>query len=346
MLRGSPTVGGGPSTQGTDQHNAQFYPLQWNLQVTQADDAWVPTPAGQGELVCVLDTGVDPNHIDLQGRIDLSISRSTVTSPLFPGDTTILDFHFHGTHVSGIVSSNGIAIASVAPDARLCAVKVLNVQGFGSWADIIEGISYATSVGANVINMSLRGYVDLRVPGARQLIAAMQRAIDKAASRGVLVVGAAGNEAVDLDHDPWYQIVIPAQLPKVLSVGATAPVNQQNFDQLASYSNYGGDTGIDMVAPGGDFVAGIALDGVLSACSQYSVYIECPGGTFYVFASGTSMAAPHVSGAAAVLESTQGPLGPGAMTQCLTRTADPVGPFAIYGHGRLNVLQAAQCAIP
>jgi thermitase len=100
--------------------------LQWNIRQIRADDAWLRTPQGSGALVCVLDTGVDPDHIDLAGKVDLGKSVSFV-----PGES-ILDFFFHGTAVASIITSNGIGVASVAPDARLCAVKVLDRNGFGT----------------------------------------------------------------------------------------------------------------------------------------------------------------------------------------------------------------------
>jgi subtilisin family serine protease len=111
----------------TDQSGASlFEPFQWNIRQIRADDAWLTTPQGTGALVCVLDTGVDPDHIDLAGKVDLGRSAS-----FEPAEPSILDFHFHGTAVSSIIATNGIGIASVAPDARLCAVKVLDINVLG-----------------------------------------------------------------------------------------------------------------------------------------------------------------------------------------------------------------------
>jgi subtilisin family serine protease len=235
-------------------------------------------------------------------------------------------------------------MASVAPDANLCAVKVLGVSGSGSFADIINGILFASSVGADVINMSLGAYVDINVPGVPALMQSVQQAINVARDRRVVVVTSSGNEAINLDEDAPNLFKIPAQLKNVLSVGATAPINQQNFDMLASYSNFGGRTGLHLVAPGGDLVAGgTTIDLVLSACSRFTVSFNCSNGITYLFGAGTSFASPLVAGAAAVVESQVGDLNPGLIANCITNNTDVVGPARIFGKGRLNIAAAAGC---
>jgi lantibiotic leader peptide-processing serine protease len=338
-----------PAAQGTDQSGAFFFAhFQWNMRVTQADAAWGQTPGGLGALVCILDTGVDPLHIDLIDKVEFSKSTSFVASEPF-----LDDLNSHGTFVSAIVTSNGLGVASVAPDARLCEVKVLDQTGSGLFGDVIAGIIFATNQGAHVINMSLGAYVDRHAPGAGPLIRALQAAVTFAASRGVLVVAAAGNDAINLDTDPPRFLEIPAQLAGVISVGATGPIGQQNFDRLASYSNFGGRTGITLVAPGGDFVLpdGVLEDVIISACSQTETAllplgIDCSGAEdFYVFATGTSAAAPMVSGEGAVVQSTFGHAGAGEpLAPCIRTGVDVVGPRAIFGRGRMNVVKAAACA--
>ncbi len=334
----------GPKAAGTDQSGAFFYPYQWNMRQVSADIAWNTTPGGAGELVCVLDTGIDPDHLDLSGKVDPTKLVSFISSPLFAGDLDPLDYNFHGTATSAYISSNGIGVASVAPNARLCSAKVLNVLGSGSFVDVITGILWAAESGADVINMSLGAYVDKSIPSADLLVAFQQRAVDFAIRKGAVVVASAGNSAIDLDHDPKTFISVPAQLKGVISVGATAPFAQANFDLLASYSNYGGETGISLVAPGGDFAAGTALDANLTACSQYQLTLPfaCAYND-YLFVSGTSEAAPHVAGAAAVVESQRGQSLPATTSGCIRRNADVVGPRIIFGAGRLNVANAAAC---
>jgi subtilisin family serine protease len=326
--------------QGTDQSGAELIRFQWNMRVIGAAAAWHATPAGNGRLVCVLDTGIDPDHIEVAGKIALDRSTSFVDD-----EPTIQDFNTHGTFVSSIVASNGIRLASVASDARLCAVKVLGTNGKGTFADLIAGILYAAHQGADVINMSLGAYVDLRQPGVRPLVQALQKAINFAARRGAVVVAAAGNDTLNLDTDSRSMLVIPAQLDHVISVGATAPFNQHDFDKLASYSNFGGRTGIALVAPGGDLPTGGSIfDLVLGACSHTEVTLPFTCRTSYVLsAAGTSFASPHVAGAAAVVASQFGRRTPQSITECLLETADRVGPLEIFGAGRLNVANAAAC---
>jgi subtilisin family serine protease len=336
---------------GTDQSTALAFPLQWNITQIAADRAWSRTPGGRGELVCVLDSGIDPEHPDLAGKIDLAVSFSTDTT--FAGNADPLDYNGHGTGTAGLVSSNGIVIASVAPDVRLCSAKVLGDSGSGSFGDIFDAIIWAAAVAhADVINMSLGAYIDLREPGARELVGILQHVLNFANRKGAVIVAAAGNEGIDLDHDPRRFLSIPAQLNHVVSVGATGPVLQIDFDQLAWYSNFGGRSGIDLVAPGGNFdpdptAPFYDFDLVLTTCSQYAIPgiqgFDCELGD-YLIEAGTSASAPHVSGAAAVIESALGGgSSPDRIEQCLENGANRVGPFRIFGAGRLNVLRGANC---
>ena len=248
-------------TNGTDQSGAFFYPVyQWNIRQVSANTAWGTTPGGAGELVCVLDTGIDPDHSDLVGRVDPNLITSFISAPIFPGDLDGLDYNFHGTATAGYITTNGFGIASVAPDARLCSAKTLNVLGSGSFGDLVAAILWATEKGADVINMSSGGYIDRNLPGGDNLVALVQRAADFATRKGTILVASAGNNGINLDTDPANFTFVPAQLKNIISVGATAPFNQTNFDERAPYSNYGGRTGVDLMAPGGDFSAGNILD--------------------------------------------------------------------------------------
>jgi subtilisin family serine protease len=330
---------------GTDQSGAYFFPIQWNMRVIKADRAWGRTPGGKGRLVCIMDTGIDLDHIDLAGKVAPGLAVSFATDPTFPGNADPLDYNGHGTASAGYISSNGLGMASVAPDASLCSAKVLGVDGSGSFGDIIAGMLWARDVAnADVINLSLGAYIDLEDPDNAQLAAILQLVVDYITERGVLVVAAAGNDAIDLDNDPRSLLVVPAQLHHVVSVGATGPVDQVDFDRLASYSNFGGRRGIDLVAPGGDFVGTTAIDLVLSACSEYQITLPFTCGAFdYIIAAGTSEAAPHVAGALAVIGSARRHSQPRGLNRCLEEGADWVGPRRLFGAGRLNVLGAARC---
>jgi subtilisin family serine protease len=336
-----------------DQRTAHFYPVQWNMRVTKANEAWLTTPEGKGARVYVLDTGIDPDHQDLAGKVDLEESRSFAHTE--PDD--IKDYNFHGTFVSAIVASNGIGTASVAPNAKIVAVKVIDATGSGTFADVIAGIIYAADERATVINMSLGAGVDLRNPADKQLVAQLQAAIAYARFKGAVVVAAAGNAAVNLATDPPYLLAVPAELAGVIGVGATAPYNFANFDNKATYSDYGWSGGpvggVPLFAPGGDYIDPTGkeniFDLIISPCSEYQIMTELPFSCTshsYVLAAGTSFAAPMVSAEAAVIRSIVGGSSMASLTinGCTLISTDVIGPSAIFGRGRMNVVKAAACA--
>jgi subtilisin family serine protease len=313
-----------------------------------------------------------PTAANPAGKVDPASASMLTSSPCGPDDVaTIYDLNFHGTFVGALVSSNGIGIGSVAPDASLIGVKVLNCTGSGSFGDIIAGIMYATASGADVINMSIGALVPRKVQDNKPLedafkglLDALQDAVDYAHDNGVTVVASSGNDALDFDHLPTtagscsfppfffaesckkQRIThVPSMLKHVLSVGATAPIAQVDFDMPASYTNFG-RKGVDVAAPGGDLVAGGvcstapggACDLVVSALSSF---VSPPGIGWYIWSAGTSFAAPHVAGAAAVALAEGQDAG-----RCVTKGADRpdgMGNSPLYGKGRLNVLGAAAC---
>lgn len=125
---------------------------------------------------------------------------------------TINDYRFHGAFVAGIIAANGFGVTGVAPDAMIVGVKVLNCLGSGSFADVIAGILYATNLSdVDVINMSLGARFAKNDPDNRGLVAAMNKAVNYAGSKGKLVVSSAGNNGVDLDHDKNF-INVPASV--------------------------------------------------------------------------------------------------------------------------------------
>ena len=332
---------GSPSTQGTDQTGAFFFADQWNIRQIEADDAYAVTPTGAGSVVCVLDSGVDPGQLDLVGKVDLARSASFIASEPF-----IEDLNFHGTFVSALIASRGIGIASVAPDATLCAVKVLSLTGTGPFSALLNGIVHATDVGADVINMSLSAYIPNNITGFDGLWGVTRAAVGYARERGVQVIAAAGNDGADLDRD-GNLVVLPAEIPGVLAVAATAPVRQTNFDRLARYSNRSRAGGaVDLAAPGGELLGdGLVEDLILSACSRF----VCGADGFYVFAQGTSFAAPHAAAVGAVAESfLAGNQNADALDRCLMLNLDVIRgndgfPQNGYGQGRLNALRGGQC---
>lgn len=340
---------GGAKAQGTDQSSAFFFnTYQWSLKVTRANLAWTPSNGGVGETVCVLDTGVDPGHNDLAGRVNPTKALSVIAVPRFASDLTVLDYHFHGTFVSAQITSNGVGTASVAPNATLCALKVLSQDGGGTFGDVMFGIYYAATLGADVINMSLGGYADINDPNNAGLLYVLQEVIDFARNRGVLVVAASGNGGFNMDDikAAFGFIHLPSMMKNVMSVGATGPLAQANFDALTSYSNFGGLGGLDLVAPGGagGQAGGVLADYIISACSRYAFGGVCAAGNRYLFGNGTSFASPIVAGAGAVVESNVGTMPIGKLETCILSTAKGLYPGHVFGKGRLDVRSASLCS--
>jgi lantibiotic leader peptide-processing serine protease len=225
----------------------------------------------------------------------------------------------------------------VAPNVTLVAVKVLDATGYGTDEQVIAGIIHATNVEAQVINMSLGDYGP-KNNGSRPPHTAFNRAINYAHRHGVLVVSAAGNDDIDLQHDK-NNMALPCEAGVQMCISATNPEDAKAF-----YSNYGSNA-INVAAPGGD-VSDPPLSFILSPCSSRSAMPDlapCKDRVSYLFVIGTSQATPHVSGLGAYLDSQYG--GEANASQLITRIqqgADDIGkpgtdPF--FGKGRINVFK-------
>lgn len=281
---------------------------QWGLDLIHADAAH-PVSTGAGAVVAVVDTGIDAAHPDLAGRIGSGMD-------LVDGDSTPQDENGHGIHVAGIIAAdagNGIGVDSVAPAATIMPVRVLDGSGSGADSTVAQGIDWATSHGADVINLSLGSMLPTPLLGVPDDIsAAVQRAVD----HGVIVVAAAGNDGLPFCENGTAQ-------GKVLCVGAVDKRGARSF-----YSSFG--QGLGLVAPGGSSLPGSDED-VLSTYND--------GG--YQELAGTSQATPHVSGVAALLVA-KGIRGQAAVQRILATTTDlgPPGPDVQFGAGLVNA-QAA-----
>ena len=274
-----------------------FFPQQWGLYNTgqfasgkagadiRAPWAW-DVIKSSNVIVAVVDTGIDQNHVDLLNNVIPGFN-------VVDDNTNATDNIGHGTHVAGIIGAlgnNGLGTSGVIWDAKLMPVKVCTAAGIAGCpdnipaccftSDVADGISFAVSHGAKVINMSLGSS-----PGAPSPSPVFD-AVSLARDAGVLVVAAAGNETNNNDVLPVY----PASfnLPNVISVAAT----DQN-DKLASFSNFGLNS-VHVGAPGVY---------ILSTITPGLSFSPCTGSPFagYDFCDGTSMAAPHVSGLAGLL---------------------------------------------
>jgi subtilisin family serine protease len=342
-----------------------FINLQWNIVAVEAEGAWAAGFSGLGARVAVVDGGIYTDHIDLAGQVDIAASRSFVPGYAFNEDAGTF---WHATHVAGIIAAkdNGIGTIGIAPDATIIGVKVLH-DGSGYFSWIISGILYASTPlaegggGADIINMSLRG-IFARAGGGGPLVAALNRAVNYAGQH-TLVVSAAGNDYLDLDHS-WSWMVIPAESGSGIAVSATGPVGfavgypygATNFRRPASYTNYGNSV-IWLAAPGGDFVLPgndicsvprVPSGTVVQYCWALDMVMSCirgsgPSISTYSWAAGTSMAAPAVAAVAALVKQRYPEISVGALKTLLARTADDEGkkghdPY--YGRGFVNARRA------
>jgi subtilisin family serine protease len=328
-----------------------FFPLQWNMQSMDAPGAWAAGCTGAGARVAILDGGIHDQHVDLDDNLDVSCSVSFVPGQPFNSDVGTF---WHGTHVAGIVAAedNGIGTIGVAPEATLMGVKVLH-DGSGTFGAIIGGILYASdpaSFGltgcarADIINMSLGAVFPKSATGGGQLVGAMAKAVNYAASQGVLVLSAAGNNGVDLGQLYDYTFV-PAESGSGLAVSATGPVDfangGSNYRRPASYSNYGEGT-VNVAGPGGDFTLfpnGLWFYDMVLSTSRGSGAST----TSYSFAAGTSMATPAAAGVAALIKGSNPGIPLGALKTSLQQSADDEGPNGndeFYGHGFVNAYRA------
>ncbi|WP_443080697.1 S8 family peptidase [Streptomyces sp. PTD5-9] len=245
-----------------------------------APTAWKAGYTGKGVKIAVLDTGVDDTHPDLKGQV--------LAAKNFSAASDTKDRYGHGTHVASIATGTGAKsggkFKGVAPEAKLLAGKVLDDSGFGDDSGILAGMEWAVAQGADVVNLSLGGE---DTPG----IDPLEEAVNKlSADKGVLFAIAAGNEG----DDPG-TVGSPGSADAALTVGAV-----DDNDQLADFSSRGprvGDGAIkpDVTAPGVDITAAAAPGSVIEREEGQN-----PAG--YLTISGTSMATPHVAGAAALLK--------------------------------------------
>ncbi|MGB9661101.1 MAG: S8 family peptidase [Moorellaceae bacterium] len=216
------------------------------------------------------------------GHPDLKANLVERVNLKFPG-WTAGDNNGHGTHVAGIIAAadNTFGVVGVAPQVQIYAVKIFDYRGRGFISDIISGLEWACKNKMQIVNMSF---------GTKQPSIALQKAVEACLQAGILLVAAAGNEG-----DKEGEVLYPARYPGVLAVTATT-----REDKLAGFSSRGPE--VSVAAPGAEVL---------------STY---PGGQYRVM-SGTSMAAPHVSGVLALILGSKNELGPDQARKILKQTA-------------------------
>jgi len=288
--------------------NDPDYDKQWNLRSINVESAWDETK-GSGITVAVIDTGISEVP-------DLKATKFVKGYDFVNDRIDASDDAGHGTHVAGTIAqstNNNYGVAGIAYEASLMPLKVLGASGGGTVADIAEAIRYAADNGADVINMSLGG------AGESQL---MEDAINYAHQKGVVVIAAAGNSN---QNSASY----PARYPHVIGVAALDSVGVK-----APYSNFG--AGVDISAPGGS-EAGKILQETIDPESGQSIFEGYQG---------TSMAAPHVAGVAALVKAA-GVKEPDEILNILKQSSRVVkeDPLNHFGAGHLDAAAAVKLAV-
>lgn len=348
---------------------------QWDMAMIKADLAHRVSEGSSKVVVGVLDSGVDPDHPNLTGELDRAASAGCVTgAPDTSESAWIPTTSSHGTHVAGTIAAadDGKGTAGVAPGVRIASVKVVDDDGYIYPEAAVCGFMWAAQQGMRLANNSY--FVDPWVftcpnsPGQRVIYQAVDRAVTYATRHGVLSIAAAGNGGVDLT-DPGQDSVspdnvgpadevqrrlgpdcvqLPAGIPGVVTVSAVGA-----DDVKASYSSYGLGA-IDVTAPGGDPLQP-------APTGNRCVLSTVPSG--YASSCGTSMAAPHATGVAALLASNHPDATPKQLTDLLNSEATPIACPAdydlnntgaqdayctgdstynsFYGHGLVNAMAAA-----
>lgn len=347
-----------------DPYQDAFYLLnETNLDINSTS-LWDMGYTGEGVVIAILDTGIEESHPDLD---DMDDDPSTNDPKVIgevsfvPGESADMpDIHWHGTHVASIAAGTGAASQAypenasecaswwivppgtergVAPGAYLLDVKVLSASGWGYDSWVLAGIEWAVNHGADIISMSL---------GGPMYSLALREACQAAIEKGVVVVAAAGNSGPSRTT-----VGFPGGFPEVISVGASSETSPAGTPGVIDFSSrgpapmgseYGEDTHVlakpDVVAPGYMVMAAFAW------YDTYQDMLEWYGlsffdAWFYIVASGTSMATPHVSGAAALLLSAFPGATPEAIKAALTESAVDLGyPAMVQGRGLINVGRA------
>ncbi len=330
-----------------------LYGYQWDKQAQRIPEAH-ETTRGEGARVAIIDSGVDAAHPDLGHAVDEELSRN------FTGDgqgAANAAGGYHGSHVGGIVAANDQnekGVVGTAPGADLVDCRVFTESGGGSFGIVLAAVAYSAQIDADVANLSLGAY-----PVPRQELGsfygkALNSVMTHANSQGTLLTISTGNDAADLQHDKNF-ISIPNEGAQAVGVSATGPVGfgwggdglEAPFDSPANYTNYGTNA-VTLSAPGGDydpaFPTGWYYDMVLNTISEpeFDENGDYMGSApDYSWIAGTSMAAPQVAGAAALVKSAAPEMSANQVESLLKRTAtDGTGGKEYHGSGFVDPVGA------
>jgi len=293
-----------PADNATYPNDAMF-PRQYAHQIAKSQGGWAVHRGNPKVVLGIVDSGLDINHADLKIKVVGTYNSAD-------GNSESVDHVGHGTHVAGIASAltnNALGVAGVAPECSILAVKVAPGNSSAPSTDgIANGILYAVDKGAQVINLSL---------GSRRESQAITDAVKQALARNVVVVVAMGNDSGNIKS--W-----PAAVPGVIAVGST-----DNRDQRSRFSNYG--DWITVAAPGSDILSTFPLNQNMIGQKEYGAI------------SGTSMAAPFVTGLAGLIRSKYPGLSNVDVKRAIEMSSDDLGKPGYdpeFGFGRVNVAKA------
>lgn len=352
-------------------------PLQWDKRAQNIPEAQEVT-RGDGTRVAIIDTGVAAGHPDLKHAVNEELSRN------FTGDgfgAGVPAGGYHGTHVAGITASNDqneVGVFGTAPGAEVVDCRVFSPNSLASFGDILAAVVYAAEIDCDVANLSIGAYPVSRQGFGGFYGKVLNSTTAYARRKGTLIVVSAGNAGADLQHDGDV-ISLPNEAANVMSISATGPIGfkwgeeglRQPTDSPAFYTNYGTNA-ISVGAPGGDadlsatgtdvpWYYDLVLNSVAIPEFRYEtvpdgddendkpdkIPVEYLGATYtYDWAAGTSMSAPQVTGAAALIKSVNPDLDTEQVQRTLEQTATIPDGYdkTYYGAGVINPADAVQAA--